>query len=194
MREATVARRTGETDIDILLRIDGSGRYELNSGVPFLDHMLALFAKHGLMDVEVDCMGDVEVDDHHSVEDIGIALGQAFARAMEDKTGIRRYACVHLPMDETLARVCVDVSGRPFLAFDAAFPTPTTGSFDACLTEEFLRAFAFNAGITLHVCVLYGNNTHHMIEAIFKGLARALDEATQIDARVEDVPSTKGCL
>lgn len=194
MRSARAVRTTGETDIDIRLNIDGTGEYDLSSGVPFFDHMLTMLSKHGLMDLTVTCIGDVDVDDHHTVEDIGITLGQAFADALGDKAGICRYASVLLPMDEALVLVSLDISGRPYLYYDVAFQCPYSGAFDASLMEEFLRAFAFAAGITLHVKLIHGKNTHHILEAIMKGLARALDGATKLDPRVSGIPSTKGSL
>ncbi len=194
MRTAEIRRITGETNILVKLGIDGNELCDINSGVPFFDHMLTLFAKHGHFDLLVNCAGDVEVDDHHSVEDIGIAMGQAFFQAMGDKRGITRYAHIMLPMDEVLALVSVDVSGRPFLVYDVNMTAERTGTFETCLLEEFLRAFVMAAGITLHVKLMYGNNAHHIIEGIFKALARVLDRATRIDERVKGVPSTKGVL
>ncbi len=194
MRKGKIARKTGETDIVVEVNIDGSGLYELDSGLPFFDHMLTMLAKHGLMDLTIACKGDTEVDGHHSVEDIGIALGEAFKAALGDKAGICRYATQHLPMDEALVMVSLDISGRPFLVYDVEFQTERTGDFEACLLEEFLRGFAFAAGITLHVQKVYGGNTHHIIEAVMKGLARALDQATKLDPRVQGIPSTKGAL
>jgi len=194
MRNAQIVRTTGETDIEVLFELDGQGDYQIDTGIPFFDHMLCLFAKHGLFDLEISCKGDIEVDFHHSVEDVGIALGQAFLKAMGDKEGIRRYASKILAMDEALLLVSLDISARPYLAYDVTYQTEKTGEFDAQLAEEFLRAFAFNAGITLHVKMLSGVNTHHIIEAVFKALAKALDEATQIDGRIDGVLSTKGIL
>ncbi len=194
MRSSEVKRITGETNIQVKINLDGGDVCEVASGVPFFDHMLTLFAKHGLFDLTVKCTGDVEVDDHHSVEDIGIAMGQAFLKAMGDKRSIKRYSHIMLPMDEVLMLVSVDVSGRPFLAYDCEIKADKTGNFDTCLLEEFLRAFVMASGITLHVKLMYGSNAHHIIEAVFKALARTLDEATIIDARVKGVPSTKGVL
>ena len=194
MRNAQIVRTTGETDIEVLLELDGQGDYQIDTGIPFFDHMLCLFTRHGLFDLEVSCKGDIEVDFHHSVEDVGIALGQVFLKAMGGKEGIRRYASKILPMDEALILVSLDISGRPYLAYDVIYQTEKAGDFDAQLAEEFLRAFAFNAGITLHVKLLSGVNTHHIIEGIFKALAKAMDEATQIDGRIEGVLSTKGIL
>ena len=188
MRKAEITRNTSETQIALALNIDGSGKSDVRTGIGFLDHMLTLFARHGLFDLTLQCTGDLQVDEHHTVEDIGIVLGQALARAMGDKCGIRRYAGMGLPMDETLVRAILDVSGRPYLVYDAPE--------DECvqLYEEFFRAFAFNAGITLHVKVEYGRNAHHIVEAMFKAVARCLRTALEIDPRETGVPSTKGVL
>ena len=195
MRSAAVKRKTGETDIAVSLSLDGTGTAEVASGVGFLDHMLNLFARHSLMDVTVSCKGVLEVDQHHSVEDIGIALGQAFRQALGDKKGIVRYAHCLLPMDETLTRVAVDVSGRPFLVFLTEFKREKIGTFDTELVREWFQAFAINAGITLHVETFYGENAHHIAESCFKGLARSLRDAVAIDPKEEGrVPSTKGSL
>ena len=195
MRSAAIKRKTGETDIAVSIALDGMGAAKVASGVGFLDHMLTLLARHALFDIEVSCKGDLEVDQHHSVEDIGIALGQAFKEALGDKKGITRYAHSYLPMDETLTRVAVDVSGRPFLVFKTDFPREKIGEFDTELVREWFQAFAINAGITLHVETLYGENAHHIAESCYKGLARALRGAVSIDAREEGrVPSTKGTL
>ncbi len=195
MRSAAIKRKTGETDIAVSVALDGTGAAKVTSGVGFLDHMLTLLARHALFDIEVSCKGDLEVDQHHSVEDIGIALGQAFKEALGDKKGITRYAHSYLPMDETLTRVAVDVSGRPFLVFKTDFPREKIGEFDTELVREWFQAFAINAGITLHVETLYGENAHHIAESCYKGLARALRGAVSIDAREEGrVPSTKGTL
>jgi imidazoleglycerol-phosphate dehydratase len=195
MRSAAIKRKTGETDIAVSIALDGTGAAKVESGVGFLDHMLTLLARHALFDIEVSCKGDLEVDQHHSVEDIGIALGQAFKEALGDKKGITRYAHSYLPMDETLTRVAVDVSGRPFLVFKTDFPREKIGEFDTELVREWFQAFAINAGITLHVETLYGENAHHIAESCYKGLARALRGAVSIDAREEGrVPSTKGTL
>ena len=193
-RTARIERVTGETDITVDLLIEGRGHSEIKTKIPFFDHMLQLFARHGLFDLCIDADGDIEVDLHHTVEDTGIALGQAFTRALADKRGIRRYGHACVPMDETLSRVVIDVSGRPFLDFRAPDRVPSIGMFSFSLIEEFLRAFANNAGVNLHVEILYGRDQHHMAESIFKALARALDQATEIDPRVEGVPSTKGSL
>lgn len=193
-RQASIKRTTSETDIELTFNLDGSGVCELETDVPFLNHMLDLFTKHGQFDLHVDARGDVEIDDHHTVEDIGICLGQTLREALGDKKGIKRYASVFVPMDEALAQVVVDVSNRPHLEYRAEYPSATVGSFSVELVKEFLWKFALEARITLHVIVHYGENTHHMIEAVFKVLGRALDEATQIDPRVKGVPSTKGLL
>ena len=192
MRQAEVKRKTNETEI--ALRIGLDGKCSIKTGIGFFDHMMTLFAVHGLFDLEILCHGDTEVDGHHSVEDIGIALGQAFREALGDKAGIARYGSFYLPMDEALAFVTLDISGRAYLVYDGGEMTPVIGSYDTELTEEFLRAFAFNAGITLHAKVLYGRNTHHKIEAIFKALAHALRLAVAKDPRVKGVPSSKGVL
>ncbi|GFR38455.1 imidazoleglycerol-phosphate dehydratase [Insulibacter thermoxylanivorax] len=193
-RQASIKRTTSETDIELTFNLDGSGVCELETDVPFLNHMLDLFTKHGQFDLKVDARGDVEIDDHHTVEDIGICLGQTLREALGDKRGIKRYASVFVPMDEALAQVVIDVSNRPHLEYRAEYPSATVGSFSVELVKEFLWKFALEARITLHVIVHYGENTHHMIEAVFKALGRALDEATQIDPRVKGVPSTKGLL
>lgn len=193
-RQASIARTTGETDIKLMFNVDGGGEVVVESDVPFMNHMLDLFAKHGQFDLKLEARGDVDVDDHHTVEDVGICLGQALREALGDKKGIKRYASVFVPMDEALGQVIVDISNRPHLEMRAAFPAQTVGSFTVELVHEFLWKLALEARITLHVIVHYGQNTHHMIEAIFKALGRALDEATQIDPRVKGVPSTKGVL
>jgi len=195
MREGAVARQTKETSIEARLDLDGSGVSDILTGVGFFDHMLDQLARHSLIDMKIRAAGDRHVDDHHTVEDVGIALGQAFARALGDKTGLTRYADCLLPMDETLTRVAVDVSGRPFLVFRTEFPTERIGTFDAQLVREFFQAFAGNAGLTLHIETLYGVNSHHIAESCFKGVARALRAAVAIDPRqAERVPSTKGAL
>lgn len=194
IRSASVERKTNETDIQLGFTLDGSGLAELDTDIPFLNHMLDLFARHGQFDLKLKARGDIEIDDHHTVEDVGICLGMAFLRAIGDKRGIRRYASVFVPMDDALAQVVVDVSNRPHLEFRGQFPSAQVGSFATELVHEFLWKFALEARINLHVIVHYGINTHHMIEAIFKALGRALDEATQIDPRVQGVPSTKGVL
>jgi imidazoleglycerol-phosphate dehydratase len=195
MRAARVSRRTNETDVTVSLALDGAGQATIATGVGFLDHMLDLLARHALFDLDLRVTGDLHVDQHHTVEDSGIALGQAFAQALGDKKGIARYGSLHLPMDETLTRVALDISGRPFLVFRTAFPTEKIGAFDAELVREFFQAFAMNAGITLHVETLYGQNSHHIAESCFKGLARALRAAVALDPREGGrVPSTKGSL
>lgn len=194
LRSASIDRKTSETAIVITLSLDGEGHAEINTGVPFFDHMLTLFTKHGLFDLTVAANGDIEVDYHHTVEDVGIALGAAIAKALGDKAGIRRYGSAYVPMDETLARVVVDCSGRPFLAYDAPRGVEAIGLFPFQLVEEFLRALAVHAGLTLHVSILTGRDAHHMAEAIFKALGRALDLAVSLDDRVKGIPSTKGVL
>jgi len=193
-RAATESRKTKETDVSVSLDLDGQGRTSPATGIGFLDHMLDLLGKHAGFDLDVRATGDTHVDAHHTVEDVGICLGKALAAALGAKRGIRRFGFASVPMDEALADVGLDISGRPFLVFNATFPTEKTGGFDAQLVEEFLRALAVNAGLTLHVRVPYGRDTHHVAEAIFKALARALREAVSLDPRVGDVPSTKGVL
>ena len=194
MRIGKIFRETRETQIDLKIDLDGSGRISVHTGIGFFNHMLNLFAAHGQFDLILECKGDLEVDGHHSVEDIGIALGAAIKNALADKRGINRYGSFFVPMDESLALVSLDISNRPFLVFDAGELAPTVGNFDTELTEEFLRAFAFNAGITLHVKILYGKNTHHKIEAIFKALGHALRIAVDYDEKNTGIPSTKGIL
>lgn len=195
MRHAEIIRTTGEIDINLKLLLDGSGRSVINSGVGFLDHMLTLFAKHGRFDLEVKCAGDTQVDFHHTVEDIGIALGQAFAKALGDKRGIKRYADTVLPMDEALILTAVDVSGRGLCCYDAATPSQKVGDFDTELSGEFWFAFAREAGVTLHIRKLAGANSHHIIEGVFKSAARSLRAAVTIDKEFADeIPSTKGLL
>lgn len=195
MRSAKISRTTGETDISVSVNLDGTGKTEIATGVGFFDHMLTLLGRHALLDLSVTARGDTHVDDHHTVEDVGIALGKAVAEALGTKTGITRYADVHMPMDETLTRVALDISGRPFLVFRTAFTGPKIGTFDTELVREWFQAFAINAGVTLHVETLYGENNHHIAESCFKGLARALRQAVAIDPRTRDmVPSTKGTL
>ena len=195
MRQATISRRTGETEIELAIDLDGTGRTDIATGVGFLDHMLTLLARHSLIDLAVKASGDTHVDLHHTTEDVGIALGQAVAKALGDKRGITRYADVALPMDETLSRVAIDISGRPFLVFRTTFSAPKIGEFDSELVREWFQAFAINAGVTLHVETLYGDNNHHIAESCFKGLARVLRTAVAIDPRMADhVPSTKGTL
>jgi imidazoleglycerol-phosphate dehydratase len=195
MRAGSVNRRTAETDVAVTVALDGAGTAEISTGIGFLDHMLELLARHALFDLTVKVTGDLHVDQHHTAEDTGIALGQAFLQALGDKRGITRYADIHLPMDETLSRVAVDISGRPFLVFRTAFPTEKVGAFDTELVREWFQAFAIHAGLTLHVETLYGENSHHIAESCFKGLARALRRAVAMDPREEGrVPSTKGAL
>ncbi|WLR50520.1 imidazoleglycerol-phosphate dehydratase HisB [Bacillus tianshenii] len=193
-RQATIERKTNETNISLTFGIDGSGISKLETGVPFLTHMLDLFTKHGHFNLELQADGDTEIDDHHTTEDIGICLGQALQTALQDKKGIKRYGNAFVPMDEALAQVVVDLSNRPHLEFRAEFPSSRVGTFDTELVHEFLWKLALEARMNLHVIVHYGHNTHHMIEAVFKALGRALDEATQVDPRVKGVPSTKGML
>jgi imidazoleglycerol-phosphate dehydratase len=194
VRKAEINRKTLETNISLQLNLDGEGKFSGTSGIGFFDHMLELFTKHSGMDLHLQAEGDLEVDYHHTVEDIGIALGQAIKEALADKKGICRYGFMYLPMDEALARVCLDLSGRPFLVYNAQFWTSQVGNFDVELAEEFLRAVVNNAAITLHVEVLYGRNTHHILEAIFKGFGQALKKAVSIDSTAKGVPSTKGQL
>ncbi|TXC91050.1 imidazoleglycerol-phosphate dehydratase HisB [Metabacillus litoralis] len=194
-RKASIERNTKETQISLDFTIDGKGQSSLKTDVPFMDHMLDLFAKHGQFDLTVNANGDVEIDDHHTTEDIGICLGQALREALGDKRGIKRYGNAFVPMDEALAQVVVDLSNRPHFEFKAEFPSQKVGTFDTENVHEFLWKLALEARMNLHVIVHYGHNTHHMIEGIFKALARALDEATMVDPRIEGVlPSTKGML
>ena len=194
-RTGTVDRKTKETSISVAVDLDGSGRSQISTGIGFLDHMLDQLSRHSLMDLKVEAKGDLHIDFHHTTEDSGIVLGQAVAKALGDKQGIARYASLHLPMDETLTRVAVDVSGRPYLIWKVAFSQPKLGEMDTELFREFFQAFAQNAGITLHVENLYGDNNHHIAETCFKGLARALRAAIAIDPRQAGrVPSTKGTL
>jgi imidazoleglycerol-phosphate dehydratase len=194
-RQASIDRSTKETKIKATVDLDGTGAYDIATGIGFLDHMLEQLARHSLIDITLKAKGDLDIDFHHTTEDCGIVLGQAVARALGDKQGIARYAGVLLPMDETLTRVAVDVSGRPYLVWKVAFPSPRIGDMDTELFREFFQAFAQNAGITLHVETLYGINSHHIAETCFKGLARALREAVAIDPRQgARVPSTKGTL
>ncbi len=194
LRQAEIKRKTKETDITLALEVDGEGRSEIATGVGFLDHMLDLFARHGLFNLRVKASGDTHVDAHHTVEDVGICLGAAFHQALGDRRGIRRFADVSVPMEDSLAQVVIDLGGRGALVYRAEYPSPKTGEFDVELVEEFLRAFSSNAGMNLHVHAPYGRNSHHMAEAVFKALARAMDAATQIDPRVKGVPSTKDVL
>ena len=195
MRKAETVRKTGETDITLSLDIDGKGESEISSGVGFLVHMLTLFSRHGRFDLKLKCIGDTYVDDHHSTEDIAIALGYAFRKALGDKRGIKRYGDIILPMDEALVLASVDISGRSYIRFTSNFQTEKIGTFDVELLEDFFTSFAENAGITLHIRQLDGRNSHHIAEAMFKAVARALRKAVEIDERAKDeIPSTKGVL
>lgn len=195
MRKASLDRKTTETQIAVSINLDGTGAYDVKSGVGFLDHMLELLARHSLIDIKVRAKGDTHIDFHHTTEDTGIALGQAFAKALGDRKGIRRYADCFLPMDEALTRAAIDVSGRPFLIWKVDFARPKIGEFDTELVREWFQAFAMNAGVPLHVQTLYGDNCHHIAESCFKALARVLRGAIEIDPRQKDrIPSTKGSL
>ena len=195
MRTGAVTRKTKETDVEVKVDLDGQGRADVSTGIGFLDHMLDLLARHSRIDITVKAKGDLHVDHHHTTEDVGIALGQSVKQALGDMKGITRYADVHMPMDEALTRVSVDVSGRPFLVFKSEFVRDKVGTFDTELVQEWFQAFAMNAGLTLHVTTLYGTNDHHIAESCFKGLARALRLAVTIDPRsAGEVPSTKGSL
>ena len=195
MRQATVERKTTETQVTCTVNLDGTGAFDVKTGVGFFDHMVEQLSRHSLIDITLRTTGDLHIDDHHTVEDSGIALGQAVAKALGDRKGIRRYGSCDLPMDETLSRCAIDVSGRPFLVFNAEFPRDKIGSFDTELVREWFQAFAMNAGITLHLENAYGVNAHHIAEASFKALARALRDALEIDPRQKDrIPSTKGTL
>jgi imidazoleglycerol-phosphate dehydratase len=194
-RQAEIKRKTKETDISVKIRVEGSGLARISTGIGFFDHMLEQLARHSLMDIEIDAKGDLHIDQHHTVEDVGITLGQALRQALGDLRGIVRYADVHLPMDETLTRVAVDVCGRPFLVFRTQFAREKIGEFDTELVREFFQAFAQHAAIALHIETLYGVNSHHIAETSFKGVARALGAALAIDPRQKDqIPSTKGAL
>ena len=195
MRSGSVERTTNETSVSVTVNLDGVGRFEGTTGVGFFDHMLAQLARHSLIDMTIQAKGDLHIDDHHTVEDTGIALGQAIRQALGDMKGVTRYADVHLPMDDTLSRAAIDISGRPFLVFQVEFPREKIGSFDTELVREWFQAFAMNAGITLHVATLYGENAHHIAESLFKALARALRAAIAIDPRMAgELPTTKGKL
>ena len=195
MRKAEIARSTTETSIKASVNLDGTGTFAVKSGVGFFDHMMEQLARHSLIDIEITAKGDLHIDDHHTVEDAGIALGQAVAKALGDRKGIRRYGSCDLPMDEALSRCAIDVSGRPFLIFKVNFPTAKIGTFDTELVREWFQAFAMNAGITLHIENVYGANSHHIAESCFKALARALRDALEIDPRQQNrIPSTKGTL
>ena len=193
-RIAAVSRTTRETDVSVSLNLDGTGGSNIRTGVQFLDHMLTLFAHHGLFDLEIACNGDLGVDGHHSVEDIGICLGEAFAKALGDKRGITRFAHAYFPMDESLARVAVDLSGRPYIFYRVESTASRVGELDAELVEEFWRSIAMNGRMNLHIELLHGKNTHHIFEAVFKAAARALSLAVCVDARIDGVLSTKGTL
>lgn len=193
-RRATVERRTSETQVRVEWALDGAGYGKIRTTIPFLDHMLTLLAKHGFFDLSVEAQGDTEIDDHHTVEDIGIVMGEALKQALGAKEGIRRFGWASIPLDETLAQVTVDLSGRPYLVYHVKLPQRRIKSFDLGLFEDFFQAFAVHAALNLHVNVLYGRNAHHIVEAIFKALAKALDQATSLDERVSGVLSTKGSL
>ncbi|WP_343764333.1 imidazoleglycerol-phosphate dehydratase HisB [Clostridium oceanicum] len=194
MRKSEIERNTSETSIKISLDLDGTGKYDINTGIGFFDHMLSLTCKHGLLDLDIQAKGDLEVDSHHTIEDIGIVLGECIEKAIGDKKGIKRYGTSFLPMDETLALASLDISGRPFLVFDGEFTCDKLGDFDVEMVEEFFRAVAFNAGITLHLKIMYGKNNHHMVEALFKAFGRAFREAVSKDSKIKGVMSTKGVL
>ena len=195
MRQASITRKTTETSVSASVSLDGTGTYDIKTGVGFFDHMMEQLARHSLIDIKIGAQGDLHIDDHHTVEDSGIALGQAVAKALGDRKGIRRYASADLPMDETLTRCAIDVSGRPFLVFKVNFPRQKIGTFDTELVREWFQAFAMNAGITLHIENAYGENAHHIAESCFKALARSLRMAIEIDPRQPtSIPSTKGTL
>lgn len=195
MRKVKILRRTKETDIALELNIDGKGDYRIDTSIPFLDHMLQLMAGHGLLDMKLKAKGDLQVDDHHTVEDVGLALGEALKKSLGDMKGIRRYGSASVPMDEALAEASLDISGRPYLVFNVCYPKRSKiKHFDVDLVVDFLQAFVSKAGVTLHVNVPYGRNTHHMVEAAFKALGRAMRQAVELDSRVKGVPSTKGRL
>lgn len=194
MREADVSRATAETDIQLRIVLEGQGKAEVDTGIGFFDHMLCSFARFARVDLQARCKGDLRVDAHHTVEDVGICLGKALARALGDKQGIRRVASVSIPMDEALATAALDISGRPYLVFDARFAAPTLGAMDAQLVEEFFRAVSTHAGLTLHLAVPYGRNDHHKAEALFKAFGCALEQAASVDPRVQGALSTKGIL
>ena len=193
-RTATISRKTKETEISVTLDLDGRGTHQIESGVPFLDHMLTQIARHGFFDLQVSAKGDLEIDAHHTVEDLGICLGEAFKKALGDKSGVRRYGRGSMPMHEALAAVVLDFSGRPFLVYNVPLPKAQVGNFELELVEEFFTAFCNHAGANVHVNLAYGDNLHHILEAVFKPVARALDEATQLDPRVEGVLSSKVTL
>lgn len=193
-RSATIDRTTKETHISLTLVLDGSGEHRIASGVPFLDHMLTQIARHGFFDLQISARGDLEIDAHHTVEDLGICLGEAFKKALGDKTGVRRYGRGSMPMHEALAAVVLDFSGRPHLVYNVPLPKARVGNFELELVEEFFTAFCNHAGANVHVNLAYGDNLHHIVEAVFKAFARALDEATQLDPRIDGVLSSKGTL
>ena len=193
-RTATIERNTKETKIRVTLELDGNGKSEIDTGIGFFDHMLEGFTRHGLFDLTAKCQGDIQVDSHHSIEDMGIVLGSAIREALGDKKGIVRYGSCMLPMDETLAMCAIDLSGRPYLVFDAPFHTDMVGTMDTQMAREFFYAVSYAAGMNLHLTVRYGENDHHMMEALFKAFAKALDAATRFDPRITDVLSTKGTL
>ena len=194
MRKAEIARKTAETDIRLVLDLDGEGKHSVSTGIGFLDHMLCLFSGHGRFDLELSCRGDLQVDCHHTAEDVGIVLGRAISEALGTRESVRRYGSALIPMDESLAQVAVDLSNRPYLYFDVPFSVPRIGSMDTEMFGEFFRALAENAGMTLHIAILHGKNNNHMIEAVFKAFARALKEAVSIDESIKGVNSTKGML
>jgi imidazoleglycerol-phosphate dehydratase len=195
MRQAKIERRTKETDISVMLELDGEGDYEINTSIPFLDHMLSLMCKHGLFNLKIKALGDIEVDDHHTVEDIGIVLGKALRQALGEMKGITRYGFASVPMDEALASVSIDISGRPYLVYNVKFSKKARiKNFEPDLIQDFFQAFVSNSGITLHIEVPYGRNTHHILEAVFKAFGRALREAVSLDNRVRGIPSTKNIL
>lgn len=194
MRQSAIKRKTAETTLSVKLNLDGSGKHNIDTNIGFFDHMLTLLSVHSLIDLDVKCIGDIEVDGHHSVEDTGIVLGDAFMQAIGNRQGIKRYGTFYIPMDESLAMVSLDISNRPYLVYEVGDLAPMIGSFDSELAEEFFRAFAVHAGLTLHIKVLYGKNSHHKIEAVFKALGHALREAVENDPKVQGVPSSKGVL
>jgi imidazoleglycerol-phosphate dehydratase len=193
-RTAVVKRKTNETEIEMDLNLDGEGKYDVSTNVPFLDHMLSQLAKHGLFDLKIKATGDVEIDFHHTVEDVGIVLGEVFKKALKDKKGIRRFGSAYTPLDEALALVVVDIAGRPYFVYDVDLPKEKIGEFDVELVEEFFQAFANNCGVTLHISMISGNNLLNIVEAFFKAFAKAMDQGTSIDNRIKGVPSTKGAL
>jgi imidazoleglycerol-phosphate dehydratase len=195
MRMASLKRKTGETSVEVSLSLDGNGTYSVSTGIGFLDHMLALLARHSLIDLEVQAQGDLHVDMHHTVEDVGITIGQALSRALAERRGVRRYGSAYIPMDEALTRVTLDLSGRPHLVWNVAFSRPSIGDFDIELLREWFQAFVLNAGITMHVETLHGDNSHHIAESCYKALAHALRQAVEVDPRQQSrIPSTKGTL